>query len=425
MTGTTNEWRQGWPVVLGAAIALGTALPVWNYVSSLFVAPMTETFGWTRGQLASASASAFLGSLAAPLVGKIADVMGARRILIVGLLGYACALLALAFQPGTLGAYTVIIMLHTMIGIACGGAVFSRAVAGWFNRSRGLALGLTMTGVPLAAALTTPALHFVISGWGWQAGFMFLAALSLCIGIPCVLLLVREHAHVQLADGGEGLPPRQDGASWPQILRSKGFWLLAIALLPINAAGTGIMSAMAPILTDAGISPLMAAALVSIFAVSVIFARLGGGWLVDHFPPHLVAGSVAAVPALGCALLFFSHGSVPLATLALLLIGVQQGAEIDLVGYLLARLFGMRNYASAYGVCVVFLGLSGAFGVAWFGRSFDAHGSYDLALALSVPCYLAGAALLYAMRSAISRSDAAREADGEKVLPGGAVLESI
>lgn len=405
MTGTAREWREGWPVVLGAAVALGTALPVWNYVSSLFVAPMTAEFGWTRGELASASASAFLGSLAAPLVGKVADSFGARRILLVGLLGYACALLALAFQPGTLAAYTVIIMFHTMIGIACGGAVFSRAVAGWFNRSRGLALGLTMTGVPLAAALTTPALHLVISNWGWQSGFMFLAALAVGIGIPCVLLAVREPAHVQTAGAVEGPPPSRDGASWPEILRSKGFWLLAISLLPINAAGTGIMSAMVPILTDRGISPAVAAGLVSTFAISVIFARLGGGWLVDRFPPHLVAAIVAATPALGCALLYLSHGSIIAATLALVLIGVQQGAEIDLVGYLLARLFGMKNYASAYGVCVVFLGLSGAFGVAWFGRSFDASGSYDLALALSVPCYLMGAALLFAMRSAISRSD--------------------
>lgn len=410
MSTTASEWRDGWPVVLGAAVALGTALPVWNYVSSLFVAPMTAEFGWTRGQLASASASAFLGTLAAPFVGKIADTIGARRVLTIGLLGYASAFLALAFQPGTLAAYTVIIMLHTMIGIACGGAVFSRAVAGWFDRSRGLALGLTMTGVPLAAALITPALHVVISSWGWQSGFVFLAALSLCIGIPCVFLLVRERDQVQTAGPGEGPPPSKDGAAWPEILRSRGFWLLAIALLPINAAGTGIMSAMAPILTDGGISPAAAAGLVSIFAASVIASRLGGGWLVDHFPPHLVAAAVAAIPAIGCAILLSSAGNVPLAILALALIGVQQGAEIDLVGYLLARLFGMRNYASAYGVCVVFLGLSGAFGVAWFGRSYDAHGSYDTALALTIPCYLAGAALLYAMRSAILRAEQVKQA---------------
>lgn len=399
------EWREGWPVVMGAALALGTALPVWNYVSSLFVAPMTAEFGWTRGQLASASASAFLGSIAAPLIGKLADAVGSRPVLLGGLIGYAAAFVALAYQPGTLAAYTVIIMLHTMIGIACGGAIFSRAVAGWFDRSRGLALGLTMTGVPLAAALTTPALSYIIASYGWQKGFLFLASLSLLIGLPAVILAVRDRDRHSPGASQQSDHALVEGADWRQIIESRGFWLLALSLVPINAAGTGIMSAMMPMLTDSGISPARAATLVSLFAIAVIVARLATGWLVDHLPSYAVAGVVAAIPAAGCALLVLYEGNYMFAALALILIGAQQGAEIDIVGYLVAKLFGLRNYASVYGVCVVFLGLSGAFGVAWFGRSFDANGSYRIALAISAPCYLIGAALLLALRSDIRRSD--------------------
>lgn len=400
------EWREGWPVVMGAALALGTALPVWNYVSSLFVAPMTAEFGWTRGQLASASASAFLGSLAAPLIGKLADAVGSRPVLMGGLIGYASAFVALAYQPGTLAAYTVIIMLHTMIGIACGGAIFSRAVAGWFDRSRGLALGLTMTGVPLAAALVTPALSYIIASYGWQNGFLFLASLSLFLGLPAVILTVKDRHRKARAEHEQVDPAPVQGADWRQIMKSRGFWLLALSLIPINAAGTGIMSAMMPMLTDSGISPARAATLVSLFAISVIIARLATGWLIDRLPSYAVAGVVASIPAAGCVLLVLYEGNYMFAAVALILIGVQQGAEIDLVGYLVAKLFGLRNYASVYGVCVVFLGLSGAFGVAWFGQSFDAHASYRVALAISVPCYLVGAALLLALRADIQRADA-------------------
>ena len=399
------EWREGWPVVMGAALALGTALPVWNYVSSLFVAPRTAEFGWTRGQLASASASAFLGSLAAPLIGKLADAVGSRPVLLGGLAGYAAAFVALAYQPGTLAAYTVIIMLHTMIGIACGGAIFSRAVAGWFNRNRGLALGLTMTGVPLAAALITPALSHIITSYGWQNGFLFLASLSLLLGLPAVIVAVKDRHRSSPGKTDQADRTRVEGADWYQIVRSRGFWLLALSLVPINAAGTGIMSAMMPMLTDAGIGPARAATLVSLFAISVIVARLATGWLIDRLPSYAVAGIVASIPAAGCTLLVMYEGNYLFAAIALILIGVQQGAEIDLVGYLVAKLFGLRNYASVYGVCVVFLGLSGALGVAWFGQSFDANASYRVALALSVPCYLIGAALLLALRSDIRRSN--------------------
>lgn len=390
MSDASREWREGWRVVAGAALALGTALPIWNYVSSLFVVHLTGEFGWTRGQLASATAAAFIGSLAGPFVGKLADNFGVRPVLGFGLIGYAAMFVALALQPGTLLAYTVIIMFHTMIGVACGGAIFSRAVASWFDRSRGFALGLTMTGVPLSAALVAPAVQAMIDGYGWRSGYLLLAGLALCVGLPLVLALVRERPR-------PAVDVPQEGAEWAQIVRSGGFWLLALSLLPVNAAGTGIMSAMAPMLTDQGISAAMAATMVSTFAVAVIVARLAAGWSIDRYPPHIVAAVVTGIPALGCALLLFADGSPLWATFALLLIGVQQGAEIDLVGYLLARLFGMRNFASAYGVCVAFLGLSGAAGVAWFGRSFDASGSYASVIALAVPAYLLGAALLFAL----------------------------
>lgn len=399
MSDAAEEWRNGWRVVAGAALALGTALPIWNYVSSLFVVHLTGEFGWTRGQLASATAAAFFGSLAGPLVGKVADNVGVRPVLSVGLLGYAGMFVALALQPGTLLAYTAIIMFHTMIGVACGGAIFSRAVASWFDRSRGFALGLSMTGVPLSAALVAPAVQWMIDANGWRSGYLLLAGLALFVGLPLTLALVRERPRPAEDAPGEG-------AEWSQIVRSGGFWLLALSLLPVNAAGTGIMSAIAPMLTDQGISAALAATLVSAFAMAVIAARLGAGWSIDRFPPHIVAAVVTGAPALGCAVLFFADGSALLATVALLLIGVQQGAEIDLVGYLLARLFGMRNFASAYGVCVAFLGLSGAAGVAWFGQSFDATGSYSSAIALSVPAYFAGAAMLFSLGARVAHAPA-------------------
>lgn len=381
------EWSRSWHIVMGAAIGLGTALPIWNYVSSLFVTHLTGAFGWTRGELASASAAAVFGALAGPFIGRIADRFGVRPVLAAGFVGMAAVYVAFAYQSGALGNYAVLIVLHTMIGLACGGAIFSRAVASWFERSRGLALGMTMTGVPAAAALVTPALQFIIATYGWQAGYLFLAGLAVGVGLPISMLLIRDCPRVENATADEG-------ADWSVIARSRGFWLLVLSLLPVNAAGTGLMSQMAPLLTDRGLTATTAAWLLSLFAGSVMVSRLAAGWAIDRVSPRLVAAVVTAAPAIGCALLLTGDASLGVAMAALILIGVQQGAEIDLVGYLLARMFGLRNYASAYGVCVASLGLSGAVGVAWFGWSYDAAGNYDSVLLLSIPAFLLGAAML-------------------------------
>ncbi len=403
MSTNRSEWSEGGRVVAGAAIALGTALPVWNYVSSLFTDPMIGEFGWTRGELSTASASAFLGSLAAPLAGRLADSFGVRKVLTVGLLGYALMFLALAFQPGSLRAYSLIILLHTGIGIACGGAIFSRAVAGWFERSRGLALGVTMAGVPLAAAVISPLVQWAITSGGWRSGFVLLAALAVLVGLPVSLWLIHERA---APPGPSNSPPGSVGGAgvdWPAIAHSRGFWLLTLSLLPVNLAGTGLMSAAAPILTDRGLTAGDAASLISLFAIVVMASRLASGFLLDRLPPHFVAALVTAAPAAGCLLLLNVEPSLTAAASAMALIGVQQGAEIDLVGYLLARMFGMKNYASAYGVCVSMLGLSGAAGVAWYGLSYDSAGTYDRAIATSIPCFLLGGALLWALRGSLGR----------------------
>jgi predicted MFS family arabinose efflux permease len=390
--GARAEWRAGWPVVGGAALGLGVALPAWNYYSSLFVVPLTQEFGWTRGELARATALSLIGAFAAPWIGKFADRLGARPVLVFGLVAYAAVLAGFAAQPGSLPVYATLIVLHTGLGLAAGGAIFCRAVAGWFSAARGLALGITMSGVPLAAAFITPALQAVIAGAGWRSGYLFLAALALCVGIPATLAFVRERpveaeAAAELGD-----------SEWNAILRAPRFWLLFLSLIPVNTAGTGIMSQMAPLLTDAGQSAAAAALLLSIFAGAVIVARLAAGWAIDRFPPHIVAAVVTGTPALGCVVLLLGPPSFGVAAVALMLVAVQQGAEIDLVGYLIARLFGMSNYATAYGACVLALGLSGAAGVLLFGQLHDWYGGYGAALWLSAIGYAIGALLLYALR---------------------------
>lgn len=386
------EWRAGWPVVGGAALGLGVALPAWNYYSSLFVVPLTQEFGWTRGELARASALSLIGAFAAPWIGKFADRLGARPVLVFGLAAYAAVLMGFAAQPGSLPVYAALIVLHTGLGLAAGGAIFCRAVAGWFGAARGLALGITMSGVPLAAAIITPALQAVIAEAGWRTGYLFLAGLALCVGIPATLMLVRERP-VRAEDAAQ-----PNGSDWSAILRAPRFWLLFLSLIPVNTAGTGIMSQMAPLLTDAGQTASGAALLLSIFAGAVIVARLAAGWTIDRFSPHIVAAVVTGTPALGCVVLLLGPPSFGVAALALMLVAVQQGAEIDLVGYLIARLFGMRHYATAYGACVLALGLSGAAGVLMFGQLHDWHGGYGAALWMSAIGYAVGALLLYALR---------------------------
>lgn len=408
-----SEWRAHWPVVAGAGIGMGASFALWQYVQSLFVPELTAAFGWTRGQMMGAMAAGLVGALAAPLIGRIADRIGVRRVIVTATLLLALAYVGFANQPGTLPAYFALTFFHTVVGIGCGAAIYTRAVAGWFDRNRGLALGVAITTIAAFAALVPPLLRTAMDAYGWQAGYYVLAALALGIGLPAGLT-VRERREAQPAGGAEGSSPtspsdvpRDAGARWSDMLRDRRYWLLLVAVALVNLPGTGLLSQLAPLLTDGGLTPQAAAGLVSLFAGAVIVGRLATGFLVDRMRASVVAFVFAAAPAAGCAILLGAEPTLALAALAVVLIGLQQGSEIDLIGYLISRIFGLRNYSAAFGSTVTVLALSGAAGAAFFGASHDAVGSYATALTVSIPLFLAGATAFLFMGDVRTKAPAA------------------
>lgn len=398
-TASRAEWATGWPVVLGAAIGMGTGFSLFQFVSSLFLKDLAMEFGWSRGQISGAFAMALIGAFAAPLVGRLIDKVGVRPVVTVSILGLGACYVGLANMPGSLPLFYALMLGVALFGVGCAGIAYTRAVNSWFATSRGLALGATLTGVSVVAALTPPILLGVIDAYSWRQGFYTLAAITVLFGLPLVRLLVyerreRERQHGTLTgsfsgeDAGQGAT---SGLLWPQIVRTRAFWLLIACMLAINIPGAGILSQMQPLLTDDGIAPGVAAAMLSVFAASVFVGHLVTGYLIDRYHAPTVAAAYMLLPTCGAALLLWGEPTVMIAGLAVVLLGLAQGAEIDLIAYFCARYFGMRRYSSVFGSMITAMAVASASGVALFGRVFDATGSYDQALLLAVMLFPVGA----------------------------------
>src|SRR2546425_9387412 len=81
------EWRQSWRLGLAALLGAACAYSVWTAVSSLFVQPLQDAFGWSRGQIALAYNAGLVTAFVAPLIGRAVDRLGVRPVLIGGLIG--------------------------------------------------------------------------------------------------------------------------------------------------------------------------------------------------------------------------------------------------------------------------------------------------------------------------------------------------
>ncbi len=159
--------------VVGSATGVSALL---LYTSGLFVAGLTAEFGLTRTQFGLGVLLVTLALAAAnPLVGWAVDRYGAKWPAVSGLLllslGFACLGL---FVQSTRG-YLLLQPLVALVGAASGPIAFSKLVSSTFRERRGVALGITMAGIGIAAALVPPLLASLIASNGWRAGYFALA----------------------------------------------------------------------------------------------------------------------------------------------------------------------------------------------------------------------------------------------------------
>ena len=401
-TNETSEWKRGWSMLIGAFVGLGTSLHLHFYVSSLFVAGITSEFGWSRGEMATAQAIGMWGVIAAPFVGRLIDRVGVRYAIIAGQVALAAAYLALAGLGPEIWIYVLVLGALQAFGQASGTAAHTRAVASWFDRNRGMAMGLAITGIPLFGVVMAPILSSVIENYSWRAGYVTLAAVSVLVGLPIAARLVKEKKRDLEARTPEAADPGLlQGYEVRDLPRLRVFWLLISALILVNIPGGGFVGQLAPLLQDGGLSAAQAAWMVSAFAGAVIVGRLLSGALLDRLNPGLVAASFTFAPALGMAVLAVSGEITPgIALLAIALIGIQQGAEIDLLAFFTARHFGLKRYSTIYGIGYATVTVATSFGVTLFGFCYDWTGSYSLVLGIACLAFACAALCFVAMRRA-------------------------
>lgn len=401
------EWRQNWRIVLGVAIGLGTGISLYLMVGSLFVTHITGEFGWSRGDLSIASAIGFIaGALSLSVVGRLLDRHGYHRIVLICVPTLALIYVGFAAVDGSFPLYLSLMLLGGSFGAGTGAIAYTRPLIAAFDRQRGLALGVAASGTSIAAIIVPPLLSLVIASYGWRAGLYGLCVITLFVGLPLALWLIGSHRRerhvdtktITLADLPEPTDAERAAPSVTlrEAVRGWPFWLLALALVAVNIPGSGIVAQLAPMLTDKGMSETAAGIALSIYAVGLMAGRLVTGLALDRIPVSRVAAMMTGIPAIGAMLLLIPEPGFALACVAVALIGIQQGSELDLIAYFVSRSFGFENYSSIYGAIATAGALSTATGLVLFGKVHDAFGTYDIALAIGATAFLIGAVAFHA-----------------------------
>lgn len=370
-----SEWKVAWRPGIAALFAGSLGYSLYPAVSSLFVEPLEQQFGWSRGDIAFVHSFGIVIAFVAPLVGRTTDHFGVRPILSAGLVLTALGYVLLAMMSGSLGYYYAAYFFFALVGMATTGITVTRILSGAFDRTRGTALAIGRSGLAIAGALMPMLLFPVITRFGTAGGFLVLCGFILCVALPLVWRWVPTRASERNAGR---IMAKAD--PWRNLLAQSKVRILIAASVLNYVPVVALLSQMKPLAVEKGLDAMTAVGAVSVMSASAAMGALFSGVLVDRYWAPAVAFVLNLLPALGCLILLQADVPPAIFFASVVLIGLGQGAEIDIVAFMIARYFGLRSYATIYSLSTLGIALGVALGASMIGRAYDHFGNYDVAL---------------------------------------------
>jgi predicted MFS family arabinose efflux permease len=339
--------------------------------------------------------SAIVGTICGPFVGRFVDRFGPRKVGSIS--AFACALgfVAISFLPGNLILFIAAKTFLALLGAGTSIITYIALISLWFDRARGMAIGIILAGSGICAIIAPKLLIPFVAEAGWRAGYR-VVAIVLLISVP--IILIGAHRPRDKAQGAKADEPvEQPGVSLGEALRTSRFWRQGIAIALMGFGLAGLYSHLVPMLSDRGIGTATAANLAALFGGAVFAGRLLAGYLLDRmFAPILATIFVLiAVTGLGSALV--PDGGVILAAVAAFCIGISFGTELDIAGYLTGRYFGRKAFGAIFGFQFSFFTTGAIFSSLSYGMIYDATGNYDGALIMSMLVMLTAIPLLLSL----------------------------
>lgn len=396
-----QEWRAHWTIVLASVI--GMCLPgVPLYTMGVFIAPLEQEFGWSRGQISSGLMIFSIVAFAmTPVAGWACDRFGARRVAIAGSIASCCGLAMLSLATGDIRTWWALWILLSLVQGFVSATVWVSGVVSFFARGRGLALAICLSGTGVTTIISPPLANWLTKHYGWQGAYQGLAIFWFVVALPVIFFLftsARDRRRVENAASPDA--PPLPGPTFRQGLTSSIFIRILLAVILISLAAISLGINIVPIIQENGLSRDTAVGMASMIGIGSIFGRLVVGFALDRFNSGIVAACTVMTPVIACALLLALPQSIPATMLAAFVIGIAMGGEFDAAAYLIGKYFGLQAFGAIFGIIAGIVSLTAGVGPAGVNYLYDFVGSYHPFLWACMPMCVLASLLFLSLRSA-------------------------
>jgi MFS family permease len=406
MNRESHRLYYGWVIVGLGLVSMSFWFGVRSSFSVFYVA-LLEEFHWSRGESAGVQSVAMLTyTFIAPLVGGLIDRLGPARVIVPGVVLLAIGLVLCSFMENLVQFYLFYGVLVAAGSTCIAIVAYSAILAHWFERKRGLASGIAVSGMGLGTFLLVPLSQGLISCYGWRPTFVVLAGLVMLIALPLNILFLKHKPEelglqadgVRLAheSGRRGQEPPGSVApckDWTlkKAIYTRSFWAL-VAFPFFSLIGVYIVVVHnVRFMVDKGIDPMTAAFIFALAGMSSSIFRIFWGWISDHVGREkaYTAGMISLFLGVSSLLLLDASGEKAFIYPFFVLFGMGWGATAPLFMATAADLFKGRIFGLIYGIVEGAMNFGGAIGAWAAGFIFDQTKSYRMAFVLVIAvCFL-------------------------------------
>ena len=372
-----------WSIVAASSLALVASQgPINVFATGIFIKPISQELGFGRGDIATAiGISSIMTAIASPFFGRLIDRFGVRTPLAISIVLFALATAALSLLPGSVFGLYAMFASTGLVAIGQTPGSYSKVVAAWFDRQRGFALGIVLSGVGMGTIVIPLICNTLIGKLGWREAYLGLSGVIILLALLPVLAFVREPTRANAGTPVGDLSPGAmlPGVSMKEAARDRRFWYMLISFFLAVVAINGSLVHVVPMLTDRGMSLSDAVTIISSSGIALIVGRLLAGWIIDRIFAPYVAVFFLVCPLIGLLILALQPAAVsPL--VGVLLLGLGIGGETDLLSYMVSRYFGLAKFGTIYGWIFTAALAGNAVGSSILGWAFQLAHSYSATL---------------------------------------------
>ncbi|HTY63792.1 MAG TPA: MFS transporter [Acidobacteriota bacterium] len=379
----------GWWVLFGIFASYTALCGIQIYTLPLFYPELMREFGWSAEKVTRAATVFFItGAIITPFVSSLFDKFSTRIFMIAGALLTIGGLFSYSHLH-TLMQMTIIYMTFSLSQVCAGQVPTMLTVTRWFNRYRGIAVGITLMGPDVGGAIFPLVVKYVLARGNWRDALhvlMFIAGAMMLL--PLIFLIRSRPEDKGLLPDGETLKtktaeptaqqPVHAGITLKEALRMPALYILAFATGSLWYCMNGIVQHQTIFMSsELRITMDTLPVIVSAIFWFAIVGKLLIGYLSDHFDKIAIMFIVVIILTAGLTILRFSSANNLFGLFCYAAVfGIGYSGTFTMIQLVIAEFYSGQSYGKILGILTSVDVGAGGIAITAIALMHDAFKSY-------------------------------------------------